>query len=58
MNFKFLYFISLVITFLHLIIHQIKNLDINNPIQCLKKFKSNNYLGIIVFFNILIGKMF
>ena len=58
MNFKFLYFISLVITFLHLIIHQIKNLDINNPIQCLKKFKSNNYLVIIVFFNILIGKMF
>ena len=58
MNFKFLYFISLVITFLHLIIHQIKNLDINNPSQCLTKFKSNNYLGIIVFFNILIGKMF
>ena len=57
MNFKTIYFISLLITFLHLIIYQIKNLNIDDVNQCLQKFKSNNFLGIIVFFNILIGKI-
>ncbi len=57
MNFKIFYFIILIITFLHLIIYQIKNLNVENPHQCLKKFKSNNFLGVIIFFNILIGKI-
>ena len=58
MNFKMSYFISLVITFFHLIIYQIKNLEVSNPNMCLVKFKSNNFLGLIVFINILIGKIF
>ena len=57
MNFKILYFLTLIITFLHLIIYQIKNLNVDDANQCLQKFKSNNFLGLIVFFNILIGKM-
>ena len=57
MNFKTIYFISLLITFLHLIIYQIKNLNVEDVNQCLQKFKSNNLLGIIVFLNILIGKI-
>ena len=57
MNFKIFYFITLIVTFLHLIIYQIKNLNVENPHQCLKKFKSNNFLGVIIFFNILIGKI-
>ena len=57
MNFKMSYFISLVITFFHLIIYQIKNLKVSNPNMCLVKFKSNNLLGLIVFINILIGKI-
>ena len=43
MNFKILYFISLIITFFHLIVYQIKNLNVNDPKECLKKFKSNNF---------------
>ena len=57
MDFKVSYFISLVITFFHLTIYQIKNLEVSNPNMCLKKFKSNNLLGLIVFVNILIGKI-
>ena len=57
MNFKILYFLTLIITFLHLLIYQIKNLNVENANQCLQKFKSNNFLGLIVFLNILIGKI-
>ena len=57
MNFKVSYFVSLVITFFHLGFYQIKNLEISNPNMCLVKFKSNNLLGLIVFINILIGKI-
>ena len=57
MNFNQLYYISLTITFFHLGFYQIKNLEVSNPNMCLVKFKSNNLLGLIVFINILIGKI-
>ncbi len=57
MNFKVSYFVSLIITFFHLGFYQIKNLEVSNPNMCLVKFKSNNLLGLIVFINILIGKI-
>ena len=57
MNFKISFFISLIITFFHLGFYQIKNLEVSNPNMCLIKFKSNNLLGLIVFINILIGKI-
>ena len=57
MNFKISFYISLIITFFHLGFYQIKNLKVSNPNMCLIKFKSNNLLGLIVFINILIGKI-
>ena len=57
MNFKISFYISLIITFFHLGFYQIKNLEVSNPNMCLMKFKSNNLLGLIVFINILIGKI-
>ena len=33
------------------------NLDISNNLQCLKIFKSNNTFGMLIFLNILIGKL-
>ena len=57
MNFKVSYFLSLIITFFHLGFYQIKNLEVSDPNMCLIKFKSNNLLGLIVFINILIGKI-
>ena len=38
-------------------VNKIKNLEVSNPNKCLEKFKSNNLLGLIVFINILIGKI-
>ena len=57
MNFKQIYFISLIVTFIHIFIYQIKNLNIIDPNKCLKKFKSNNFLGFIVLISLLIGKI-
>jgi 4-hydroxybenzoate polyprenyltransferase len=57
MNFKMYYFIFMIVPILHLLVYQIKKLDTNLPINCLIKFKSNNFLGLIIFTNILIGKL-
>jgi len=57
MNFKLYYFISLILPAMQLFIFQIKKLNISNTIDCLNKFKSNNFLGIIILINILIGKL-
>ncbi len=57
MNFKFYYFIFLSIPAIQLFIFQIKKLDVSNTFDCLKKFKSNNFLGMLVLINIFIGKL-
>ena len=57
MNFKIFYFLFMLIPILHLLILQIKKLNINLSNSCLDKFKSNNFLGFIIFVNILIGKL-
>ena len=57
MKFKIFYFIFLIIPILQLLMFQIKKLNIEDPYNCLKKFKSNNFLGLILFINILIGKL-
>ena len=57
MNYKIFYFVSLSLTFYHLIVYQINNLNVNDAKECLQKFKSNNFLGLVVFINILIGKI-
>jgi len=58
MNFNIIYFLFLIIPFFHLIFFQIHKLNINDPNNCLSKFKSNNALGFIIFLNLLIGKIF
>ena len=57
MNFKFYYFIFLTLPAIQLFIFQIKKLDISNTFDCLSKFKSNNFLGMLVLINIFIGKL-
>ena len=56
MSFSKYYYFFLIIPFIHLFIYQIKIFDHNSPENCLKAFKSNNLFGLIVLFNILIGK--
>ena len=57
MKFKIFYFMFLIIPSLQLLFFQILKLNIESTEDCLKKFKSNNFLGLIIFFNILIGKL-
>ena len=57
MKFDYIYFIFLIVPLLHFFVYQIGNLDIKNPTICLKLFKSNNWVGLIVFLNLLIGKI-
>ena len=49
------YFFALIPT-THLFFYQIYNFNFKNPKNCLKIFKSNNFFGVIVLCNILIGK--
>ena len=57
MNFNKIYFGGLILIAVHLFIFQIKNLNINLNLNCLKIFKSNNFLGLLIFLNLLIGKI-
>jgi len=57
MKFSLIFYLFLLFPILHLFIYQIKNLSINNHLQCLKIFKSNNSFGMLIFLNILIGKL-
>ena len=56
-DFKIYYFMFLIFPILQLLSFQIKNLDFKNTTDCLNKFKSNNFLGLLIFMNILIGKL-
>ena len=58
MNFSSIFYLFLIIPFCHLFFYQINFLNINKPEDCLKIFKSNNILGLIVCMNILVGKLF
>ena len=51
------YFIFLVIVALQMFYVQLKKLNIEKPISCLKVFKSNNFLGLLVFISLIIGKL-
>ena len=51
------FYMSLIIIFFHLFFYQIKSLDVRNTDNCLKKFKSNNFLGFLILTSLLIGKL-
>jgi len=57
MEFKIYYFLFMIIPILHLLVFQVKKLNTSLTMDCLVKFKSNNLLGLIIFINILVGKL-
>ncbi len=57
MNFRTIYFLFLILPFYHLFIFQIKKLKTSVSDNCFEKFKSNNFLGLLVLINLLIGKL-
>ena len=52
-NFYYMFFLMAII---HLYYFQINQLNIKKPLNCLKIFKSNNILGLLVFLGLIIGK--
>ena len=57
MKFNSIFYFCLSIPILHLFFYQIYNFNFKDTKNSLKIFKTNNLLGIIVLFNILIGKI-
>jgi 4-hydroxybenzoate polyprenyltransferase len=56
-NMNFFYYFLLILIIFQMFYFQIKKLNINNGQSCLKIFKSNNFLGLIIFFTFIIGKI-
>ena len=56
MKFNNLFFIILILLFLHLFAYQVRNIKINDTSNYLKVFKSNNFFGLLVLLTIVIGK--
>ena len=53
---KFFYLVFILI-FLQIYYFQLKRLSIHNSEKCLTIFKSNNFLGLLVFLSLIIGKV-
>jgi 4-hydroxybenzoate polyprenyl transferase len=51
-----LFYLFLFVGIFHLIL-QVKMVDLNNPADCMKKFSSNKYFGLVIFVAILAGKL-
>ena len=56
MKFNNLFFIILILPFLHLFAYQVRNIKINDVSNCLKIFRSNNFFGLLILLTIIIGK--
>jgi len=56
MEFKYVYYLFLIIPFYNLFFFQIKIFNLKDTSSCLRAFKSNNFFGLIIFLNILIVK--
>ena len=57
MKFNTAFYVFVFVPILHLFFYQINNFNLKDPKNCLKIFKSNNLFGLIIFLNILIGKV-
>ena len=57
MKFNSMFYFFLSVPILHLFSYQIYNFNFKDPKNSLKIFKTNNVLGAIVLFNIVIGKI-
>ena len=56
MKLNTIFYFFILIPTAHLLFYQIYNFNYKDPKNCLKIFKSNNFFGVIILCNILIGK--
>ena len=52
-----LYYLICILIFLQIFYFQLRRLDVKIPKKCLDIFKSNNFLGLLVLFGLIIGKI-
>ena len=57
LNFNKISLLIFILILIHMFYFQLKKLKIDNSISCLKIFKSNNILGLIVLIGLIIGKL-
>ena len=51
------YYMGILIILYHLVFNQIFKLNVSSSVDCLKKFKSNNILGLLILINFIIIKI-
>ena len=56
MNFNFLFYLGTTLLAFHLFFYQLRIVNLESPESCLKIFKSNNLVGLLLLFNIFLGK--
>ena len=56
LNMNKFYSIFLLFILFHMFYLQLKKLNIKSPSSCLNIFKSNNFLGLLIFLTIIVGK--
>jgi len=57
-KFSIFFYIFMILPVIQIFFYQVKAFDSKDPSKCLNIFKSNNYFGLLIFINILIGKIF
>ena len=57
MHFNFLFYLVSILYIFHLFFYQLQKVDFKNSNNCLKIFKSNNMIGLLVLFSIFMGKL-
>ena len=56
-NLNIYYFLLIFIAISQMFLFQIRKVNIDDANNCLNIFKSNNFLGLIIFLAIIIGKI-
>ena len=58
MNFNYIFYLFLLIPMVHLFLYQVYRFNFKDPLKCFNVFKSNNFLGLIILINLVIGRMY
>ena len=53
-----IYYLFLLIAFFQMFYFQLGKLNIKNELNCLKVFKSNNFLGLLIYISLILGKIY
>tara|TARA_B100001175_G_scaffold306151_1_gene303946 strand:+ start:34 stop:900 length:867 start_codon:yes stop_codon:yes gene_type:complete len=51
------FYVFMILPIIQIFFYQVKAFDSRDPTKCLRIFKSNNFFGLLIFINILIGKI-